>query len=244
MKILHKPAATAGQIVKDLELVVAKNPDVLLDYSSDSDLFVEGVKLRKDIAMLEITDKEERAATAEDLLSMFRMLNASVGVVLQDSWELLNFVPFNDGRIIRYDEEDGYCLFGLDNDVRLVTTQQIEAEVKKIGDEGLPGYEVVPIMHHGNGLRAYRANCLRECYGKLCLCYIKDEEKESITVGELLKEFPYCAEFMVRINGDFYTVDVDKNGIFCSVAKSGGKPFFAIHVGEMVLDPWRFQELL
>ena len=240
MTIIQKPTATVGQIVKDLELIVAKEPNILLDYSNvdATDMYVEGVKLRKDLAIVEITDKEERAATAEDFLAMFRMLDASVGVVLQDSWELLNFVPYNDGSIIRYDEEDGYCLFGLDGDVRLVTTQQIEAEVKKIDEEGLLDYEVVPIMPHENGLRAYRANCLRDRYGKHCLCYVKDEEKDSITVGELLREFPYCAEFMVGINGDYYTVDVNKNGIFCSVAKVGGKRVFTIHVGEKVFDPY------
>ncbi len=238
MTIIHKPAATVGQIVKDLELIVSKNPDVLLDYSNvdATDMFVEGVKLRKDIALLEITSKEERAATAEDLLAMFRMMDESVEVVLQDSWELLNFVPDSDGRIIRYDEEDGYCLFALDTDVRLVTTQQIEAEVKKIDEEGLLDYKVVPVLSYENGLRAHHVNCLRDHYGKLCLGYIDDLEKDSITVGELLEGFPICAEFMVYINGKYYTVDVGEKGMFFT-HKKGEKRYLCLNLGEVVFNP-------
>lgn len=239
MKILQKTTATVGQIVKDLELVVAKEPDILLDYSNEdgNDMFVKGVKLGEGIAILETTGDEERAASAEELLAMFRKLDTSLGVVLHDLWEMLNFVPYPDGSIIRYDDEDGYCLFTLGGDVRLITTQQIEAAVKKIDDEGLLDYQVVTELPHESGLRIYRANCLRERYGKLCLCYVEDEEKDNITVGELLEEFPYCAEFWIEIGGDYYTVDINGKGIFCSVARTSSKSFFTIHVGEKVFDP-------
>ena len=35
MKILHKPSATVGQIIKNLEVIVAKSPDIFLEYSND-----------------------------------------------------------------------------------------------------------------------------------------------------------------------------------------------------------------
>ena len=35
MKILHKPKATVGRIIKDLEPIVAKNPKIFLDFSND-----------------------------------------------------------------------------------------------------------------------------------------------------------------------------------------------------------------
>lgn len=238
MELIQKPTATAGQIVKDLEQIAAKSPDIFLDYSNDdgNDMFVEGIKLQKGVAILETTGKESRAATVEELLAMFRMLDASVAVVLQDGWEMLNFESFADGSIIRYDEEDGYCQFALDTDVRLVTTQQIEAEVKKIDEEGLLDYKVVPVLSHGNGLMVHRVNCLREHYGKLCLCYVKDEEKDSITVGELLEGFPYCAEFMVCLNGKYYTVEVGEKGIFF-VHKKGEKRYLCLNLGEVVFNP-------
>jgi hypothetical protein len=42
MNIIQKPTATVGQVVRDLELIVAKNPDLSLEYSNDdgNDMFV------------------------------------------------------------------------------------------------------------------------------------------------------------------------------------------------------------
>lgn len=236
MKILHKPKATAGQIVKDLELIVAKEPNILLDYSNvdGNNLFVEGVKLREGIAILELTGKEKRAASAEELLSMFRMLTPEVGVVLQDGWELLNFVPHENGSIIRYDEEDGYCLFGLDVDVRLVTTQQMEEELKaKCGKEDFDR-KVALVMK--NPRRACLMNSLQWRFGRLCLCYRKDEEKESITMAELLEAFPTCAEFMVCLNGNYHTVEIGEKGIFFG-HKNGEGRYLCFNLGEVVYDP-------
>ena len=236
MVILHNPTATAGLIVRDLEQIVAKNPDVLLDYSNDdgNDMFVEGVRLRKDIAILETTGKESRAATAGELLAMLRMLDASVGVVLQDGWELLDFEPNADGTVIVYDDEDGYCLFSLGRNVRLITTQQMETELKgKYGKEDF-SRKVALVMKEPR--RACLLNSLRWHYGKLCLCYSKDEEKDSITVAELLEEFPTCAEFMVCLNGKYYTVDVAEKGIFFCY-KKGEERYLCFNLGEVVFDP-------
>lgn len=234
MVILHNPTATAGLIVRDLEQIVAKNPDVLLDYSNDdgNDMFVEGVRLRKDIAILETTGKESRAATAGELLAMLRMLDASVGVVLQDGWELLDFEPNADGTVIVYD--DGYCLFSLGRNVRLITTQQMETELKgKYGKEDF-SRKVALVMKEPR--RACLLNSLRWHYGKLCLCYSKDEEKDSITVAELLEAFPTCAEFMVCLNGKYYTVEVGEKGIFfCH--KKGEERYLCFNLGEVVFDP-------
>lgn len=236
MEIIHKPTATAGLIVRDLEQIVAKNPDVLLDYSNDdgNDMFVEGVRLRKDIAILETTGKESRAATAGELLAMLRMLDASVGVVLQDGWELLDFEPNADGTVIVYDDEDGYCLFSLGRNVRLITTQQMETELKgKYGKEDF-SRKVALVMKEPR--RACLLNSLRWHYGKLCLCYSKDEEKDSITVAELLEAFPTCAEFMVCLNGKYYTVEVGEKGIFfCH--KKGEERYLCFNLGEVVFDP-------
>ena len=240
MTILQKPNATVGQIVKDLEQIVEKNPGIFLEYCYDGeDMYVEGIKLRKDIAILETTGKKKRAVTAEDLLAMFRLLDASLGVVIQEGWEMLNFEPYKNGAIFKYDEEEDFCQFMMDRDVRLLTTQQIEAELKKVDMEGFLDFKVVPQLWHGNKLTVYRANCLRYNYGKLCLCYDEDEESDSITVGEFLKGFPTCAEFMVPIEGKYYTVKVAENGSFFSFPKlvSAGVTLFTIHLGEMVFDP-------
>lgn len=236
MVILHNPTATAGLIVRDLEQIVAKNPDVLLDYSNDdgNDMFVEGVRLRKDIAILETTGKESRAATAGELLAMLRMLNASVGVVMQNGWELLDFSQNADGSILRYDDEEGYCLYLVDRNVRLITTQQMETELKgKYGKEDF-SRKVALVMKEPR--RACLLNSLRWHYGKLCLCYSKDEEKDSITVAELLEAFPTCAEFMVCLNGKYYTVEVGEKGIFfCH--KKGEERYLCFNLGEVVFDP-------
>jgi hypothetical protein len=97
MELLQKPTATVGQVVKDLELTVPKRPNLLLGYSNDDfkERYVKGVKLQKDITILETTSKRNRAATADVLLSEFRTLDASTGVVLQDGWRLLDIEPVN-----------------------------------------------------------------------------------------------------------------------------------------------------
>ena len=99
MRILQKPNATVGQIVKDLELTVPKRPYLLLGYCDCDDDFnekyVKGVKLQKDIAILETTSNRNRAATALQLLAAFRTMDASTGVVLQNGWKLLDIEPVN-----------------------------------------------------------------------------------------------------------------------------------------------------
>jgi hypothetical protein len=162
------------------------------------------------------------------------MLDSSVGVVLQDGWEMLNIEPYEDGTIIKYDDEDCYCLFMLDRNVRLITTQQMETELKgKYGKEDF-SRKVALVMKEPR--RACLLNSLRWHYGKLCLCYSKDEEKDSITVAELLEEFPTCAEFMVCLNGKYYTVEVGEKGIFFCHNK-GEERYLCFNLGEVVFDP-------
>lgn len=234
MKLLQKPTATVGQIIKDLEVIVAKNPSLFLEFSNDdgNDMYVEGIMLRKDIAILESTGNRKRAATVEDLLAMFRMLNESPGVVMQDGWELLNFEPNKDGSIFKYDEEDDYCLFCLGRDVRLVTTEQMEKELKVKGLDKCLNFKVAAASRKHK--MAYRMNCVRWNYGKLCLCYSEEEEDQSITLASFLEEFPTCAEFMILLNGKYYTIDVGEKGIFFTFNNEEGK-HIGLYVGERVL---------
>ena len=236
MKIIHKPNASVGQVVKDLEQIVAKNPAVFIDYSNvdGNDMYVEGIKLRKDIAILETTGRKKRAATAEDLLAMFRVLDASLGVVIQEGWEMLNLEPNKDGSIFKYDDEEDYCLFTMDRDVRLLTTQQIEKELEERGLEKVLNYKVAAASKSKK--MAYHVNCLARHYGKLCLYYDKDKKEQSITVGELLEEFPTCAEFMMMFGGRYFTVDVGEKGIFFPFQNEEGK-HLGLYIGEMVYDP-------
>lgn len=76
-------------------------------------------------------------------------------------------------------------------------------------------------------------------YVKLSLYYDKDKKEQSITLGELFEKFPDCVDFIVRVNGKFYTVEVDEYGYFFSFLKlvSAGVTLFAIHLGIMVFDP-------
>ena len=235
MKILQKPNAMVGQVVKDLEQIVAVNPKIFLEYMYDGDdMFVEGIKLRSDIAILETTGKKRRAATVEDLLAMFRLLDASLGVVIQYGWEMLNFEPYKDGSIFKYDDEEDFCLFIMDRDVRLLTTQQIEKELEEKGLDKVLDYKVAAASRRQK--MAYHVNCVARHYGKLCLCYDEDEESKSITVGKLLEEFPVCTEFMMMFGGKYYTVDLGKKGIFFPFQNEEGK-HLGLNIGEMVYDP-------
>lgn len=236
MKIIHKPNATVGQIVKDLEQIVAKNPAVFIDYSNvdGNDMYVEGIKLRKDIAILETTGKKKRAATAEDLLAMFRLLDASLGVVIQEGWEMLNFEPNKDGSIFQYVEEEDFCQFTMDRDVRLLTTQQIEKDLKEKGWDKFLDFKVAAASRKHK--MAYHVNCVTRHYGKLCLCYDKDKEEQNITLGELLEEFPDCTEFMMMFGGKYYTVEVGEKGIFFRFWNEEGN-HLGLYIGDMVFDP-------
>ena len=236
MVILQKPTATVGQVIKDLEQIVAKSPGIFLEYSDDDAeaMFVEGVKLRKDIAIMETTHKKKRAATVEELLAIFRMLDASVGVVMQDWWELLNLEPNVEGSIFWYDEENDYCQFRLGGDLLLVTTQQMEAELNEKCDEENLARKVVLVSRSTK--KAYLMNCMQWRYGKLCLCYSKDEKTDSITVASFMEEFPTCAEFMVLLNGKYYTIEVGEKGIFFGI-KKGDEKYLGFYIGEVVYDP-------
>lgn len=241
MRFFQKPNATVGQIVKDLERIVAKSPNIFLEYINDdsNDMYVEGIKLRRDIVILETTGRKWRAAKVEDLLAMFRMLDASLSVVLQDGWEMKNFAPNKEGSIFWYDEEEDYCLFLLDEDVRLLNTQQMEAELKEKGWDKFLDYKVAIASRQQK--MAFHVNCVERQYGKLCLFNSKEVESKSITVGEFLEEFPDCAEFMIMIEGRCFTVDVGEHGIFFKFRNEEGD-HLGLFVGEMVYDPYEERE--
>ena len=179
------------------------------------------------------TGNKNRAATVEDLLAMFRLLDKSLGVVMLDGWELLDFEPNQDGSIFQYDDEDDYCLFRLGGDVRLLTTEQLERDLKEKGLDKCLDFRVAAASRKLK--MAYRMNCVRRNYGKLCLCYCDDEEEQSITQASLLEEFPDCAEFMILLDGKYYTVDVDENGIFFYFNNEEGK-HLGLYLGEVVYD--------
>ena len=236
MKILHKPKATVGRIIKDLEPIVAKVPKIFLDFSNDdgNDMFVEGVKLRKGIAIFELTGKKNRAATVEDILEMLRHIDGSLGVVMQNGWELQDFEQNEDGSIIRYDDEDGYCLFYLDRDVRLVTTQQMEKEIENRHLDKYPDCKLLAVLEETK--TAYPMNCVTWQYGKMCLCYSTDCDSDSITLGSFMEEFPTCVSFMLQIRGKYHTVEVGEKGIFFGIEK-GGEKYICFRIGEVVYDP-------
>jgi hypothetical protein len=57
---------------------------------------------------METTGRKQCAATAENMLAMFRLRDVSFHVVLQDGWEMLNLEPNTDGSIIWYYDAD-FC---------------------------------------------------------------------------------------------------------------------------------------
>ena len=237
MKLLQKPRATVGQIVKDLEQIVAINPNIFLEYSNEDSesMFVKEIKLQDDIVILETTGYENRAATIKDLLAKFRMLDASLGVVLHDFWEMLDFNPHEDGSIFQYDEEDECCFFEMERNVRLVTTQQMEAELEEKRDDAWDySSKIAPVWPKPR--KAIYMNSLQWRHGKLCLCYDKDEDNDGITVTSFMKEFPVCAEFMVFFKGKYYTVEMGENGMFFGFMM-GADQYLGFKLGEVVYDP-------
>jgi len=233
---LYKPTATAGQVVNDLHQIVETHPDLFLEYSNDdgNGLFVTGVVLHADMAVLQTSSDRHRAATLEQLLAMMSLLRESVGVVLQDDWQLLNLEPDAEGAIITYDEDDDYCLFRLGRDVRLLTTRQMLQELETKGLHEYPDCEVVAVSK--SPLLAYPLNALQWHDNILCFGYTSKADADSITVSTLLDEFPDCAELMVRLKGRFYTITEGEKGIFFGFTKEGTK-YLGFYLGEVVYDP-------
>ena len=95
MTIIQKPTATVGQIVKDLELIVAKEPNILLDYSNvdATDMYVEGVKLRP-IDLLNVAVRNRG-----DLNRFGKMVDVALHVHLfgGELLTLVNFVGLEGG---------------------------------------------------------------------------------------------------------------------------------------------------
>lgn len=255
MKILHKPTATVGQIVKDLEVIVSKNPAfIFYDCINFKDLYVKGVRLQNDLAVMETTPKRHLAVTAEQLLSVFSILDASTGVVMQNGWKLLDITPSyllgvhaktqeeyeaiitkakEDGTILWYDEERNFCWYGFGGDVRLVSTQQIKEEIEKRCGSGDLACKLVPVSK--NPRRGYHVNCLQLRYGTLCLCYDKSVDRDSIKLETLQRALSESDEFAVLIGGKFHTVEIGEEGIFFGI-KNKDERYIGIHLGEVVYD--------
>lgn len=236
MKLLYQPDATVGQIVQDLERIVAKAPGIFLEYLNDDgqDMFVEGIKLRKDIAILETTGRKRRAARADDLLAMLRRVDATLCVVIQDGWEMRNLEPNAEGSIFRYNEEEEFCEFLMDRDVRLLTTQEMVADLKEKGWDKFLDYKVAAASRSRK--MAVRVNSLQWRHGKLCLCFDREEDTKFIKLGDFLEQLPDCAEFTMMFGGRYYTVDVDEKGIFIALRNEEGN-HVGLYIGELVYDP-------
>lgn len=63
-------------------------------------MYVECLRIRKGVVIMETTGRKQCAATAEDMLAMFRLRDVSLHVVLWNGWEMLNLEPNADGSII------------------------------------------------------------------------------------------------------------------------------------------------
>ena len=63
-------------------------------------MYVECLRIRKGVVLMETTGRKQCAATAEEILAMFRLRDVSLHVVLWDGREMLNLEPNADGSII------------------------------------------------------------------------------------------------------------------------------------------------
>lgn len=237
MKIIYIPNATAGQIANDLELIAQQHPGAHLEFSNEAgfDLFVEGIKLRKEAAILETTGKAGRAATAADLLEMFRMLPPSLYVVLQSGWKVLDIEPNGDGRIFWYDDEDDFVRFEPGDDVRLLSTEHIIKAMDKHGIEEFLGCKVVVADRQRR--EKYHVNDVVWKMGKLCLLNNKDVESDYMTVETFLSELSVCSQFMIRVRGKYHTVDKGEEPSFSFATSKNGEKSLFVFLGEVVYDP-------
>jgi len=74
-------------------------------------MYVESLQIRKGVVIMETTGRKQCAATAEEILAMFRLRDVSLHVVLQDGWEMPDQKPNAYSSIIWNYDADFCCQF-------------------------------------------------------------------------------------------------------------------------------------
>ena len=138
MKIIDEPQVTVGQIVKDLEQVVKKNPEAIPTYGCAITSYISGIRfLRKGLLLLEESEDEDDALTARGLLGELREMPNDSKVVLQYfGWQMRNLLPDEDGIVFGCDDEDEYINLDMsENDIRLRGFTQWYKEIKRLAEK-------------------------------------------------------------------------------------------------------------
>lgn len=134
MKIYKEIEATLGQVVKDLEEIAEKNPGSTFDYSDGNGggVFISGVKFEAGFAFL-VGGEEDEAMSVEKLLEYLRNFKDDTKILVDEYGKWCSLEIADDGKIFHYDEEDGYNLFYVENevDVRCVTGTQVKTDLKR-----------------------------------------------------------------------------------------------------------------
>ena len=138
MKIIDEPQVTVGQIVKDLEQVVKKNPEAIPTYGCAITSYISGIRfLRKGLLLLEESEDEDDALTARGLLGELREMPKDSKVVLQYfGWQMRNLLPDEDGIVFGCDDEDEYINLEMsESDIRLRSFTQWYKEIKRLAEK-------------------------------------------------------------------------------------------------------------
>ena len=138
MKLLDEPKVTVGQIVKDLERIVKKNPEAIPTYGGAITSYISGIRfLKKGLLLLEESEDEDDALTARGLLGELREMPKDSKVVLQYfGWQMRNLLPDEDGIVFGCDDEDEYINLEMsESDIRLRSFTQWYKEIKRLTEK-------------------------------------------------------------------------------------------------------------
>lgn len=167
MTFLEEVTATAGQLVKDLESIVQKNPKAIPAYYSipyddeqDHSLYaIIGIENLLCSGPLLLTggvveeDGEELGMTAEALLSELKQCDPLRGIVLEiRGLQIKNILPIdNDGTMLQCGEEDKFIeIHYSEKDIRLVSWDQQVSDLNRWSQ--YPERKIVCRSRGGQGL--------------------------------------------------------------------------------------------
>lgn len=238
---LYPIHATVGQIVKDLEAIIERNPDSYLSFSDENanDYYIKGTKEWNGLIILKTSWEEDDAIYVEDLLEELDGQDDDTKVVLEKWWELRDITPEDDGSIFWYDEEEEENRFyDDDHDIRLFSGKDLANQFKDFA-ERYPDRKVVCLADDG---KFYPVSNLFDDDSWACICLKEDSGVVTASVFAVKLDYIYSHGVVVKFlkRSTWASIANGDGGVFFE-AKVDGEDVVAFRLGETVAD-WRVED--
>lgn len=139
MKLLEKPTATSGQIVKELRQYLDTYPDFCVRFYEDGDeYYIRGIAESEDrgddIKILQMSSDEDEAMTIESLIEELEVYEETCGVVV-DFDGAKNF-DLEDGKVFQFEDDDVDIWFNIGvKDARTFSVVQLRTDLERFSKD-------------------------------------------------------------------------------------------------------------